>query len=107
MMQTKKLQELLDWSDGSEVYEGNLLEKVDSYHEIIIFGAGIGGRQTLELLRAHNEEGRVRAFCDNNEMKTGACYLGLPVMSSEEMTGRWPDALVIISSTAYDVIKEQ
>ena len=56
MMQTKKLQELLDWSDGSEEYEGNLLEKVDSYHEIIIFGAGIGGRQTLELLKA--ESGR-------------------------------------------------
>lgn len=64
-------------------------------------------KKLQELLRAHNEEGRVRAFCDNNEMKTGACYLGLPVMSSEEMKGRWPDALVIISSTAYDVIKEQ
>lgn len=52
-MQTEHLEDLLEWIDGTEKYEKDLLKKTDTYNEIIIFGAGIGGKKTFEIGRAH------------------------------------------------------
>ena len=107
IMQAECLQDLLEWTDGTEKYEKDLLKKTGAYNEIIIFGAGIGGRQTLEILKKHNEGEKVKAFCDNNECKIGNDYLELPVISAEKIEDKFCHALVLISSTAYDIIKEQ
>ncbi len=106
-MQTEHLEDLLEWIDGTEKYEKDLLKKTDTYNEIIIFGAGIGGKKTLEILKKHNEGEKVKAFCDNNECKIGNSYLGLPVISAGKMEEKFCHGLVLISSTAYDIIREQ
>ena len=50
------LEDLLEWIDGTQKYEKDLLDKTEQYDEIIIFGAGIGGSQTYELLQKHGQE---------------------------------------------------
>ncbi len=106
-MKEEPLRDILDWTDGTKEYENNLLMKACAFQEIVIFGAGIGGKMTLELLRKHRAGEKVKAFCDNNPEKVGRSYIGLPVISDMDIRDRFIDALVIVSSTAYDQIKKQ
>lgn len=50
----------------------------DSRQEVIIYGAGSGGRQLAVALRA-SENYRVRAFIDEDKTLTNTMILGLPV----------------------------
>lgn len=61
--------------------------------EVLIYGAGSGGRQLAFALRASGDY-RVRAFIDYDETLTNTVILGLPVISVE-------DAMPIINK--YDV----
>ncbi|MGR5167030.1 polysaccharide biosynthesis protein [Vibrio astriarenae] len=61
--------------------------------EVVIYGAGSGGRQLAFALRASGDY-RVRAFIDCDETLTNTVILGLPVISVE-------DAMPIINK--YDV----
>lgn len=102
-----KLHDLLDWSDGTALYERNLLEKVLEYEMVVIFGAGIGGKMTYELLEKHGLSEKVKVFSDNNPDKIGSCYMNIPVVAPEEIVERLTLPLVLISSTAYDLIRGQ
>lgn len=103
----QKLETLLEWKDGTKVYEKQLLDKAAEYKEIVIFGAGIGGKQTYELLMENNLSDKVKAFSDNNPDKKGTLYLDLPVICPEEIGERYGCSLVLISSTAFNIIKKQ
>lgn len=106
-MQKKSLQDLLEWSDGTATYERNLLNKVSDYEEVVIFGAGIGGKMTCDLLEKYYYGNKIKAFSDNNPSKIGTIYRDLPVIAPAEIAVNFLTALVLISSTAYNVIKEQ
>lgn len=106
-MQEQKLQDYLEWTDGTEVYEKELLDKTEGYDDIVIFGAGIGGRMTLELLEKRTKSGKVSAFSDNNTDKTGTVYMGRPVIRPEQIRKEHEKALILVSSTAFDIISDQ
>lgn len=106
-MESENLAELIEWSDGTEECLGRLKKKVSAYEDIVIFGAGIGGRETLELLQKMDVGRKVRAFSDNNNNKIDSDYMELPVIKPERIKNEFKNFLVIISSTAFDVIQKQ
>lgn len=102
-----RLRDLLEWSNGTKQYIENLLKKVSDYKEIIIFGAGIGGKQTVELLKMYGMQEKIKAFSDNNIKKVGTLYEGYPVVPPEDICRYGERFIVLISSTAFDVIQRQ
>lgn len=106
-MDEKKLADILVWNDRTTEYIMALLRKVSQHKEVVIFGAGTGGKQTLQLLEAHNAGEKVKAFSDNNTGKIGACYCGRLVLSPVEVVQLYKNSLILVSSTAFDVIKNQ
>ena len=54
-MRKVKLQDLLEWVDGTEGYIRDFLQKVSGYESVIIFGAGIGGKRRSEERRVGKE----------------------------------------------------
>ena len=107
-MRKEKLQDLLEWVDGTEGYIRDLLQKVSGYGSVIIFGAGIGGKRTMELLKNNGYEGKIRAFSDNNEGKIGTWYEGYPIVAPDNILENCSGTFIIlISSTAFKVISQQ
>lgn len=106
-MRVEKLEELLDWHDGTEDFERRMLDNLSNYDEIIIFGAGIGGRQTYELLKSKGLAEKIRAFSDNHQEKIGFYYMGCPVIAPDEIIQKYSLALILVSSTAFNIILEQ
>lgn len=104
-MQDGRLRDLLIWDDGTDKYERELIDKVSEYGRVIIFGAGIGGRKTLELLNKHGMGELVVGFSDNDGEKINREYLGLPVFPPSELFGI--NCLILISSTAFQMIARQ
>ncbi|CAK2714162.1 Capsular polysaccharide biosynthesis protein CapD [Vibrio crassostreae] len=68
---------------GSRLVVRNLVATTsplkDSREEVLIYGAGSGGRQLAVALRA-SENYRVRAFIDEDKTLTNTMILGLPVI---------------------------
>ncbi|WP_061039764.1 polysaccharide biosynthesis protein [Vibrio coralliirubri] len=66
---------------GSRLVVRNLVATTskDSRQEVLIYGAGSGGRQLAVALRA-SENYRVRAFIDEDKTLTNTMILGLPVI---------------------------
>ncbi|MGI9887713.1 polysaccharide biosynthesis protein [Vibrio chagasii] len=68
---------------GSRLIVRNLVATTspskDSCQEVLIYGAGSGGRQLAVALRA-SEDYRVRAFIDDDSTLTNTVILGLPVV---------------------------
>lgn len=106
MSNKNRLRDELDWTDGTRTFERDMLKKAEAYGEIIIFGAGIGGMTTYELLKKYGQDQKVKAFSDNNKDKIGQIYLGKPVIAPAAIeSGK--EQLILISSTAFDIISEQ
>lgn len=104
---TAQLRDMIEWIDGTDKYIEQLLEKVELYKKIVIFGAGIGGMETLYLLQQGKCANKVIAFSDNNKDKIGKKYVDYPVIAPEEIPKTAQTALILISSTAYNVIFKQ
>lgn len=69
---------------GSRLVVRNLIASTsplrDSREEVLIYGAGSGGRQLAVALRA-SDNYRVRAFIDEDKTLTNTMILGLPVIA--------------------------
>ncbi|WP_172380560.1 polysaccharide biosynthesis protein [Vibrio sp. Vb339] len=69
---------------GSRLVVRNLVSTTsplkDSREEVVIYGAGSGGRQLAVALRA-SDNYRVRAFIDEDKTLTNTMILGLPVIA--------------------------
>lgn len=105
---TGRLSDFIDWVDGTYNYEKELIDRVALYNEIVIFGAGIGGAETLKLLSEKKIDYKVVAFSDNNKEKLSKGeYLKYPVISPNNIKEKTNNALILISSTAYNVIVKQ
>ena len=102
-----RLRDILDWNDKTREYIDEMLAKAAKYRQIVIFGAGIGGKQTFELLEQHGMSDRVMAFSDNSAEKQGNDYCGKPILRAEDACRDYSAALILISSTAFDTIKSQ
>ncbi|MEZ9181126.1 polysaccharide biosynthesis protein [Vibrio cyclitrophicus] len=72
---------------GSRLIVRNLVATTspskDSHQEVLIYGAGSGGRQLAVALRA-SENYRVRAFIDDDSTLTNTMILGLPVVGLDK-----------------------
>lgn len=106
MSKNVKFEELLEWVDGTLAYESDFMKKIRLYNKIIIFGAGIGGKKTHELMEKNGQDGKLEAFSDNNKYKIGKTYLGKPIIAPETIS-KDDDILVVVCSTAYDLILAQ
>ena len=83
------------------------LKDVISYKHIILFGSGYIGSCAYCLLRS-NRIHNITAFCDNDKNKWGLTHMGLTVISPENATKQYPDALFIITNAAHsDDIQRQ
>lgn len=103
----KNLEAILEWNDGATEYEKCLLQKASEYEGIIIFGAGIGGKMTLDLLDENGLRHKVKAFSDNNTNKVGTSYYGVPVIEPHMINEYRNKTLILVSSTAFDIISDQ
>lgn len=72
---------------GSRLVVRNLVATTspskDSHQEVLIYGAGSGGRQLAVALRA-SENYRIRAFIDDDSTLTNTVILGLPVVGLDK-----------------------
>ncbi len=102
-----QLEQMLDWTDGTESMKLDLINKTKNYNDIVIFGAGIGGMETYNFLKECGYDFKIKAFSDNNEKKIGTLYCGLQVISPQIISEEYQKALILVSSTAFDVISAQ
>jgi FkbM family methyltransferase len=68
--------------------------------KIILFGAGNISLLYLDFFKKHNLEGRIM-FGDNNPQKSGTQFEGLPVLGLKEISTRYPDCHILITSLRY------
>lgn len=71
---------------------------------VLIFGAGQGGRRVVNLL--NKEKVKILAFIDNDQKKVGSDVKGIPVVSPQEI-GYYQYDYIIIASVFYDEIFDQ
>jgi len=62
---------------------------------VVIFGCGIEGKLLLYTMSLHNIE--VKYFIDSNEKLFGKYYLGIKIISAEELVKLSPDAHIFIA----------
>ncbi len=79
--------------------------------DIIIFGAGQGGRKVLDNLRTVNVAHKVKGFCDNDSKKWGHEIEGIKIYSEEQIKDIFGDPIIIIASIydkqIYNQLKEK
>ena len=103
----KKLLNELDFNNEIDIVS-LMLERAKMVDDIVIFGAGIGGKITIDILEKENLGQKVNYFSDNNLSKIGTTYCGREVIKPLEIKERtFGKRLILISSTAYDVISKQ
>ena len=95
-----KLEEELDWNENTSSYISDLIKSVKECNQIVIFGAGIGGKITYSILSDHGIADKVVCFSDNNSSKIGTIYEGIPVIKPQQLALLYTNILVIVSSTA-------
>lgn len=66
---------------------------------VLVFGAGENGKIIKRSLKKKGYH--ITAFLDNNEKKQGKKIGKIPILSPEVGKETYPDALIIISNTAY------
>lgn len=103
---TMELEKMLVWTTEKNYIE-DFLNRVRTNDYLVIFGAGIGGEKTFEILEKAGLRNKVVAFADNNSNKIGGVHCGIKVISANEIMRMVDDPLIIISSTAYNIIVNQ
>lgn len=64
---------------------------------VVIFGASKGGKNALKFIRSRRVDDRVVFFIDNDRTKEGKRFLGLDVLSPDQLPAREWDAVYIAS----------
>lgn len=75
--------------------------RIEREEPIIVFGAGVRGRAVYSFF-TNNGYNNIKAFCDNGRGSIGEKVFGLDILNPQEATSRYPGALFIISSPAYE-----
>lgn len=95
--------------DGTKEMIDSCLRIVTQSKGLIIFGAGVGGRQLLDLLQRKNCSEKILCFSDNNALKYNSKMTDeVIVVEPEKLFNNYGDSVtVIIASSAYREIKKQ
>ncbi len=78
-------------------------DTIRQHENIVCYGAGSKGRQTVEILRERNIF--PTAFVDGDEKRWGGDCAGLPVIGYEELTEKYEKYCILITCV-YDNAKE-
>ena len=97
---------VLNWEPMVDVKK-SLIDTCAQSHSIIIWGAGIGGAKTADILCENDLYERVKCFVDNSPDKRGMLYKGKSVQSLNDLSDEDKQSLFVISSTAFTVIQRQ
>ncbi len=104
-MASELLYNNLDWytSNISEEF----VDRLRNRHELLVlFGAGELGRQAVAELS--KVDIKPDYFCDNDPQRHGTTYLGIPVISFDDLSNMHKESLVVITSLVYKMpIKKQ
>lgn len=84
-MKKRLLQNFLENEDGTRHMLEACLAIAATAKEIVIFGAGVGGEMLFNILKKNGLSEKVRAFCDNNQLKQGTSYCGKKVLDPGEL----------------------
>lgn len=97
-------QELYAYLNTSEIC--NEFDELNKAKQIVLFGAGIFGKQVLSNLKKLGFE--IKYFCDNNKEIWGECIDGVYVLPPDYIKNNAKDTLVIICMMMIynDVIKQ-
>lgn len=85
--------------DAFPDYKNNLCKFEKSDKEIIIYGAGINCETVLNRCKKLNIQ--ISCICDKNNEKQGKTFLGIKVISPEELLLNHKDACIIVSTTSF------
>lgn len=109
-MKEMRLIDKLERLDGTKRMVEECMDVVRKSEGVIIFGAGVGGRALYEIIRDRDLTNKILAFSDNNEMKYGKTYCDEHILIEEPkslLPKYGSEAIVIIASSAYDLIRRQ
>ncbi|HEX6583964.1 MAG TPA: biotin/lipoyl-containing protein [Thermoleophilaceae bacterium] len=85
----------LAWAANGKVLTTSDVAELLEAPRAVIYGAGLGGKQVLEVLRSSRRFLPI-AFVDDDDSLHGTCLGGLPVLSEREgVTERRPDAVLL------------
>ena len=107
-----KLKELLKFGNNisiSAMVRKQILRLLEDNADVILFGAGIGGSNTLQFLQNNIDvqNCRIKCFADNNPLKRNTMFHGVKVMSCQDAFSQYKGELVIISCGEGDEIIRQ
>ena len=80
-----------------------LYKKLDNIESIIIFGAGMDGIFTLNLLKNSKYKDEKILFCDNDTAKQIEGVCGIKVISPDELVKNHRESIVIVGSRIYKI----
>ncbi len=94
------------WKDIEETYRQNQKREQERYtllknleeNQIVIFGCGIRGNNTLDYLKSVGVENRIACFTDNSEELWGTEIKNHHVLSPEEAVKKYPDSLYLVAN---------
>ena len=97
----------LESFDGSKKLLNEFIEFVESNEEIIIFGAGVGGTDLMAILEEKSLVHKICCLSDNSELKFNKEFYGKVILNPTELYKKYPNAKVVIASSAYKEILNQ
>lgn len=97
----------LENKDGTKFILDECLQFIQSNTQIIIFGAGVGGAALMKLIDEKQLENKICCFSDNNHLKHGMDFYDKEIVAPTELYKKYPEAKIIIASSAFPEIKEQ
>ena len=80
----------------SSSYVKELVEKYQSYENIVVFGSGTYGKQVFDILEARGIKS-IWCFCDNQIRDDVEFINGKRVLNVSDAVSRFPDALYVIT----------
>ncbi|MBQ8665545.1 MAG: FkbM family methyltransferase [Lachnospiraceae bacterium] len=101
-----RLDSVLKWDSIVDIRK-RLIDDCMRYDSIIIWGAGIGGATTADILQDNDLYERIICFVDNDPNKQGMLYKGKLVRALNDLESTDKQSIFIVSSTAFNIIVKQ
>ena len=80
-------------------------DNLGKHNEYILFGASSLGERAFEFLKNNNK--KVAYFCDNDRLKWGRKFLGIDIISPNELLTKMKDYSIVITSSYHKEIANQ
>lgn len=97
---------MLDFKNATKnIVHRDIIERVETFDDVIIFGAGQSGDWVMNLLRENHIF--PKCYCDNYSGKWGTKRQGVDVLSFENAMQEYPAAAICVASMWAEEIIEQ